>query len=280
MPLETTMPFKKNPAEELYRHAEACREASEVGGDPPCYEGPSLEGGSFEGVDLSRVFLPGVNLKGADLRGATLRGADLRGANLRGANLEGANLNSSCLIDADLESVDFQEARLSFTQMAGARIAHADFEGAKLGDKRLYVGSCAGVLALRLECGRAIFAYQDLSLMVSEGSLEKYGSTLAERSPEILEEFRYLLSSIQHHEGHYRSLVKELRFRPSENLDRFKPLKGYSGILNQKPPWRFAANYLWFNGVWLRNADFEKLGNPPNWELVDLLVETHEFLYG
>jgi uncharacterized protein YjbI with pentapeptide repeats len=115
----------------------------------------SAKGAVFYGVDMEGVQLQGAQLQGADLRGCNLKRADLRGARLGRAKLSGADLREALmgplligedrllpcdlsraaikaadLRGADLRQAVLVDADLSRSDMTGAHVRQANFQGA------------------------------------------------------------------------------------------------------------------------------------------------------
>ena len=112
----------------------------------------NLSNADLSHANLSNAMLVGANCSDAELSCTNLSGALFINSNLSGANLFRANLSMGSLASAYLSGADLTDANLSDTNLARAdfqktkltgvnlmavsiSIEHADFRGAKIGDK-------------------------------------------------------------------------------------------------------------------------------------------------
>ena len=103
--------------------------------------GANLPGADFSSAGFLDANLSTANLSGANLSGANFSGMNLSNTNLLGTNLSGANLSGTNLSNMNLSGANLSNANLQQTQLKDANlmdilnIKHADFRGAKIGDR-------------------------------------------------------------------------------------------------------------------------------------------------
>ncbi len=161
MPAAATLDAETNAraraaVERRYRSGEGFARWDLTGCD---LSGMHLAGADFREALMECVNLAGATLDGSDFTGATLVRANLKGSSLSATRFKGANLGGATLADAKAtEPVDLSEATLWSTDLTGASLAGAIFDGVTAFEVKLAGAELRGASARK-----ATFLQSDLA---------------------------------------------------------------------------------------------------------------------
>ncbi|QQG36168.1 MAG: pentapeptide repeat-containing protein [Micavibrio aeruginosavorus] len=174
-----------------------------------------LRNANLEKADFSRADFRGAYVAGANLEGANLKSADMRegrlmerddkgqmvdmprshipankghktiftGAKLSETNLSGARASAADFSDADLSGVIVVGADFSGANLEGANLTNADFTGSDLSNSNLRSSIMSGTILQQVETGGA-----NLREAITEESMGTKIEELDKTLPELLEE--------------------------------------------------------------------------------------------
>lgn len=170
----------------------------------------NLEQADFSRADFRGAYVAGANLTGADMKSADLREGRLMerdesgqmvdmdrpgvpldkthktiftGAKLSETNLSGARASAADFSDADLSGVVVKDADFSGANLEGANLTNADFTGSDLSNSNLRSSIMSGTILQQTETGGS-----NLREAITDEGMGTKIESLGKSLPELLEE--------------------------------------------------------------------------------------------